>query len=51
MKDPINCKSNHWLVSIRLKGEYKKRRIKNLRDSILNMAHEKIYFCVHPGIS
>lgn len=39
MKKPVNCKSNHWLVSIRLTGAYKKEELKKLRDSILKMAH------------
>ena len=41
MKKPVNCKSNHWLVSMRLTGEHKKEELKAIRDSILNMAHKK----------
>lgn len=44
MNKPVNCESNHWLVSIRLTGNHKKEEFKKLRDLILYIAHKKNLF-------
>ena len=36
MKEAENCKSNYWLITLRLKGE----NVERLRNDILNEAHK-----------
>ncbi len=41
INNPRNCSSNHWLVSLKINDKIPINHVKEFRDSVLNLAHQK----------